>query len=140
MTGERSATPEHVAGRPPLSGLDARPAGASRHAAERRGGWASSVSCGAVAAVESEHKTARARGPRASARGPRRGRPTSAREKSFDRDYQIRPIGRNGREPGLRPGFHGTMPQDLAVLAEDTPVHAVRMQSNAAIRVVLLGL
>jgi hypothetical protein len=31
------------------------------------------------------------------------------------------------------------MPRDLAVLAEDTPVHAVRMQSNAAIRVVLLG-
>jgi hypothetical protein len=31
------------------------------------------------------------------------------------------------------------MPQDLAVLAEDTPVHAARMERNAAIRVVLLG-
>jgi hypothetical protein len=137
LTGQRSETPEHVAGRPPLSGLDARlrePPAAPQNV-EVLG-----VECVAWghAVVESEHRPRMAEDHGHLRVGPKVGEPVAGKE-AFDCDYQIRPIGRNGREPGLRPGFHGAMPQALAVLAEDTPVHAVRMQSNAAIRVVLLG-
>ena len=64
--------------------------------------------------------------------------PVPGKETS-DRDDQILTRGCNGLEGRLRTGFHGAMQQDLAVLAEDTHVHAASMQINAAIRFVLLG-
>jgi hypothetical protein len=64
--------------------------------------------------------------------------PVSGKD-TFDRDDQILTIGGNGLEKRLRTGFHVAMEQELAVLAEDTYVHAASMQINATIRFVLLG-
>jgi hypothetical protein len=133
LTGQRSATPGHVADHPPLSGLDAclREPPATPQNVEVQG--VERVVWGR-AAVESVHRPRVPEDQGPLRMGPEVGEPVPGKE-AFDRDYQIRPIGRNDREPGLRPGFHGVMPQDLAVLAEDTPVHAAHMPSQAGRRV-----
>jgi hypothetical protein len=60
-------------------------------------------------------------------------------EEAFDGDDHRLPIRRNGPQQGLGACRHMAMPQDLAVLAEETHVHTASMQINAAIRLVLPG-
>src|SRR5438093_11691617 len=66
------------------------------------------------------------------------GEPVPGKD-TFNSDDQILTIGCNSLEKDFRTGFHIAMQQDLAVLVEDTHVHAASMQINAAIRFVLLG-
>src|SRR5206468_173757 len=54
-------------------------------------------------------------------------------------DDQSLTIGCKSLEKHFRTGLHMAMQQDLAVLVEDTHVHAASMQINVAIRLVLLG-
>ena len=59
-------------------------------------------------------------------------------KETCDGDDQRLTGGGNRLEEQLRAGLHGAMQPDLAILAEETHVHAACVQSNAAIRFVLL--
>jgi hypothetical protein len=89
-----------------------------------------------LAAVDGFHRASVAKDKRHAFASAEVGQPVPG-EQAFDTDDQILTIGRNGLEKHLWTGFHMAMPQNLAVLAEDTQVQATRMQINTAIRFVL---
>jgi hypothetical protein len=66
------------------------------------------------------------------------GEPVPGKD-TFDTDDQILTIGGNSLEEHLRTGWHVAMEQDLAVLAQDTHVHAARMEIDPAIHFVRFG-
>ena len=59
-------------------------------------------------------------------------------EETFDGDDQILTIGRHGLEERFRGGFHVAVQQDLAILVQDTDVHAPGMQVDPAVKWVWL--
>jgi hypothetical protein len=60
-------------------------------------------------------------------------------EPAFDRDDQTLTVGSNSREEWFRSGFHLTVQQGLTIMAQEADVHGTRMQVDAAVKRVWVG-
>jgi hypothetical protein len=60
-------------------------------------------------------------------------------EETLDRHHQAVPLGGNALEEGFRRGFHMTVHEDFAVVAQDTDVHGAGVHIDTAVKLVLIG-
>jgi hypothetical protein len=137
LTCQREAAPAQVAGGPHRGGIDV---GLWEHPATQQNSEFLGVDrvVFGLAAVDRLHIQRVPEDKGQLFLGPEVGEPVPGQD-AFDSDDQILPLGGHGLEPRLRTGVHVAMQQDLAVLAEDTPVHAASRHIHAALRLVLFG-
>src|SRR2546423_13258436 len=60
-------------------------------------------------------------------------------EDTFDTNDHVFPVGRDGLAKGVWAGCHIAVQQDLSSPVQDAEVHGARVQVDATIKVVLLG-
>jgi hypothetical protein len=135
--GERPAAPEQVTGRPHLGKIDRR--WRAQAPAEQPGHLVGveRVVFGR-ATLEGCHRERRAEDNRARLAGPQVGEP-GPREDPCDGHDDRLTGGPQGSEQGLWTGCQIALPHAVAGWRQETDIHAPGMQSDAAIRVVRLG-